>query len=296
LGEGPESKWCNEQKSYNSLHLHEKNKKMTHGVREGLILGSHGHCAALSANIVAGNVPVNPTLIQQQLLLLLEDGETVEPIPCTNHAVLWRESLLDSKIGVSTSHGRDSRITIVDLAPSLLGLATLFLPDKNFFKKYSRHFAHSGEADGPTNLVEIKARHQRLQIEKAELVEAETILVKCHALCDPNGLGIYKLSNNNTSASPEQCTIDCAASLVHGELFSSGEERTTPRTRAGSYGRPQTMPRSTASSLKRRSSLGVTPSVEPAATTHRPAQWTAPSAVSEPAGPTLLWPRCTRAT
>ena len=26
--------------------------------------------------------------------------------------------------------GRDSRITIVDLAPSLLGLASLFLPDK----------------------------------------------------------------------------------------------------------------------------------------------------------------------
>ena len=99
-------------------------------MREGLILGSHGHCAALSANIVAGNAPVNPTLIQQQLLLLLEDGETVEPIPCTNHAVLWRESLLDSKIGVSTSMGRDSRITIVDLAPSLLGLASLFLPDK----------------------------------------------------------------------------------------------------------------------------------------------------------------------
>ena len=45
------------------------------------------------------------------------------------------------------------------------------------------------------------------------------LLVKCHALCDPNGLG-YKLSN--ASASPEQCTIDCAASLVHGELFSSG--------------------------------------------------------------------------
>ena len=223
LGEGPESKWCNEQKSYNSLHLHEKNQKFTHGVREGLILGSHGHCAALSANIVAGNAPINPTLIQQQLLLLLEDGETVEPIPCTNHAVLWRESLLDSKIGVSTSMGRDSRITIVDLAPSLLGLASLFLPDKNFFKKYSRHFAHSGEADGPTSLAEIKARRQRLVIEKAELAEAEMLLVKCHALCDPNGLGIYKLSHGNTSsASPEQCTLDCAASLVHGELFSSG--------------------------------------------------------------------------
>ena len=166
---------------------------MTHGVREGLILGSHGHCAALSANIVAGNVPVNSTLIQQQLLLLLEDGETVEPSPGANHAVLWRESLLDSKIGVSTSQGRDSRITIVGLAPSLMGLASLFLPDKNFFKKYSRHFAHSGESDGPTSPVEIKARHERLEIEKAELTAAEDILVKCHALCDPNGFGINQL-------------------------------------------------------------------------------------------------------
>merc|ERR1719272_2639060 len=38
------------------------------------------------------------------------------------------------------------------------------------------------------------------------------LLVKCHALCDPNGLG-YKLSN--ASASPEQCTLDCALRRLH---------------------------------------------------------------------------------
>ena len=85
---------------------------MTHGVREGLILGSHGHCAALSANIVAGNAPINPTLIQQQLLLLLEDGETVEPIPCSDHAVLWRESLMDAKRGISSGDGREGELTL----------------------------------------------------------------------------------------------------------------------------------------------------------------------------------------
>ena len=58
-------------------------------------------------------------------------------------------------------------------------------------------------------------------VERAELAEAEMLLVKCHALCDPNGLGYYKLSaGNRSSHSPEQCTLDCASSLVHGELFS----------------------------------------------------------------------------
>ena len=97
-------------------------------MREGLILGSHGHCAALSANIVAGNAPVNPTLIQQQLLLLLEDGETVEPIPCTNHAVLWRESLLDSKIGVRDRGRGRGRVRVrkrESLLDSKIGVSTL---------------------------------------------------------------------------------------------------------------------------------------------------------------------------
>ena len=95
-----------------------------------MIIGATSHCEAISGNVVAGYLPANPEMIFQHLGHLLEDGETVLPIPCTDHAVLWRESLLDSKIGVSTSMGRDSRITIVDLAPSLLGLASLFLPDK----------------------------------------------------------------------------------------------------------------------------------------------------------------------
>ena len=52
------------------------------------------------------------------------------PIPCTDHAVLWRESLMDPKRGISAGDGREGRITTLDLSPSLLGLATVFLPDK----------------------------------------------------------------------------------------------------------------------------------------------------------------------
>ena len=110
------------------------------------------------------------------------------------------------------------------LNPNLTLTLPLALPlplPQNFFKKYSRHFAHSGEEDGPITLAEITARHERLVVERAELAEAEMLLVKCHALCDPNGLGYYKLSaGNRSSHSPEQCTLDCASSLVHGELFS----------------------------------------------------------------------------
>ena len=52
------------------------------------------------------------------------------PIPCTDHAVLWRESLMDPKRGITAGDGREGRITTLDLSPSLLGLATVFLPDK----------------------------------------------------------------------------------------------------------------------------------------------------------------------
>ena len=107
LGEGPESKWCNEQKSYNSLDLHEKVKAMTPGVRQGMLLGMHSHCTAVSANAVAAYLPANQEEIYKQLLLLLEDGETVEPIPCSDHAVLWRESLMDAKRGISAGDGRE---------------------------------------------------------------------------------------------------------------------------------------------------------------------------------------------
>ena len=51
-------------------------------VREGMIIGARSHCLAISANIVAAYLPANPEEIYKHLLLLLEDGETVEPIPC----------------------------------------------------------------------------------------------------------------------------------------------------------------------------------------------------------------------
>ena len=47
-----------------------------------MIIGMHTHCAAISANMVAAYLPANPEEIYKHLLLLLEDGETVEPIPC----------------------------------------------------------------------------------------------------------------------------------------------------------------------------------------------------------------------
>ena len=80
LGEGPESKWCNEQKSYNSLDLHEKVKAMTPGVRQGMLLGMHSHCTAVSANAVAAYLPANQEEIYKHLLLLLE----VTPSPNPN--------------------------------------------------------------------------------------------------------------------------------------------------------------------------------------------------------------------
>ena len=97
-----------------------------------------------------------------------------------------------------------------------MGLATLFLPDKSFYKKYSRHFAHDGEIAGPTSMAELRARRLRREASKAQLAEGEEILVKCNALCDGNGPVLSQLYD--ASGTPEQCTIDCAA--AYGELFS----------------------------------------------------------------------------
>ena len=216
LGEGPESKWCNEQKSYQSNILHEKAGTVTPGVREGYYIGSHSHCSAVSANMVAGYLPVNSEDIHKHLLLLLEDGDTVDPIPCTDHAILWRASLMDAERGISAGDGREGRITTIDLAPSLMGLASLFLPDKSFFKKYSRHFAHDGEPMGPTNHAELRARRLRREVSKAQLAEGEEILVKCNSLCESAGPVLSQLYD--ASGTTEQCTIDCAA--AYGELFS----------------------------------------------------------------------------
>ena len=114
------------------------------------------------------------------------------------------------------------------------------------------------------------------------------LLVKCHALCDPNGLG-YKLSN--ASASPEQCTIDCAASLVHGELFSSGGRQN--RTQNASR-----LLRQTKDDASEHGKLSqATLSAARAATTRPAAPWTARSAGCTTDAPqastTSPWPRCT---
>ena len=78
----------------------------------------------------------------------------------TNHvdlgAVLWRASLLDPG-GVSYTRGHAARLTLIDLIPELFGIASLWLKD-DFFQNYSRHFAHTGEYEGPTSLAALRAR------------------------------------------------------------------------------------------------------------------------------------------
>ena len=71
-------------------------------------------------------------------------------------AVLWRASLLDPG-GVSYTRGHAARLTLIDLIPELFGIASLWLKD-DFFQNYSRHFAHSGEYEGPTSLAALRAR------------------------------------------------------------------------------------------------------------------------------------------
>merc|ERR1740117_672086 len=166
-----------------------------------MIIGMHTHCAAISATWLPPTCP--PTRRRSTS-------------PCSDHAVLWRESLMDAKRGISAGDGREGRITIIDLSPSLMGLASLFLPDKSFYKKYSRHFAHDGEVGGPTSMAELRARRLRREASKAQLAEGEEILVKCNALCAGNGPVLSELYD--ASGTPEQCTIDCAA--AYGELFS----------------------------------------------------------------------------
>ena len=112
-----------------------------------------------------------------------------------------------------------------------MGLASLFLPDKSFYKKYSRHFAHDGEVGGPTSMAELRARRLRREASKAQLAEGEEILVKCNALCDRNGPVLSELYD--ASGTPAQCTIDCAA--AYGEFFSGvGKQNLTEPAREAS--------------------------------------------------------------
>ena len=55
--------------------------------------------------------------------------------------------------------------------------------------------------------------------------EAESILVECHGLCDPDGpvfKGLYAASGTR-----QQCTMDCAAARMHGESFVKGANQRT---------------------------------------------------------------------
>ena len=67
-------------------------------------------------------------------------------------------------------------------------MSTLFLPDSNFYKKYSNHFTHNGEPFGPTDMRTLRTRKAERRAQRQALAEAEEMLVKCHALCDPTGL------------------------------------------------------------------------------------------------------------
>jgi hypothetical protein len=213
LGEGPLAAWCNEGKRYDQNRLIEKEGTITPGKREGAIVGARDHCSAFSANAVAAYLPADHDLIKAQLLLLLEDGETVVTVPGTEYAVLWRNSILSYEMyGQGRDDiNRDFRITLIDLAPELFGLSTLYL-SKNFYRQHSKHFDQDGEYNGATRLADLKERRQRRAMERriavlqarAERAKAEQTLLKCHSQCGPKGLG------GHISESQRECTIDCA--------------------------------------------------------------------------------------
>jgi len=79
--------------------------------------------------VVAGYLPAAPAQIKQQLLQLLEDGESVLAVPNSTWHVLWRKPLLDPKI--------NSHLTVVDFSSELCGLSTLWM-EPSFFQKYTK--------------------------------------------------------------------------------------------------------------------------------------------------------------
>jgi hypothetical protein len=169
--------------------------------------GADQQCGSFSAAAVAGYLPTQPTLIQQQLLSLLADGETVVPVPGTDYAVLWRGSLVDSN---SYRDRRNLAVGIVDLAPELFGLSTLWLGE-SFYQNHSLHFKHDGEEDGPTSLAEIEARHRRQEVDQRDVTEtlfrstAEQLVAQCQAKCNPNGTA------HHVTPSQKECMLDCEA-------------------------------------------------------------------------------------
>lgn len=100
LGAGTSPPWCTEGAGY---------------VADRINQGT-SHCRLYSPYITAGYLPVAPDLITEQLLQLMEDGETVLRVPGTPHHVLWRKAMLDP--------GWSGHITLVDISSELFGLST----------------------------------------------------------------------------------------------------------------------------------------------------------------------------
>jgi len=134
LGEGPEEEWCSESASgYAATNLVAVDGTLTPGKRKGIRKGARKHCLMYSANVVAAWLPARSGLVKHQLLELLEDGETVVPVAGTDLAVLWRSSLLSPSGPSGTQkQGAAARLTLIDLIPELLGIASLWLDDDFF--------------------------------------------------------------------------------------------------------------------------------------------------------------------
>ena len=159
LGEGPNEAWCNEGKEYDATNMLNVTGQLTPGKRNGLHNGNRMYCNPFSANIVAGYLPADPQHIKRQLLSLYEDGETVYEIVNTSYDILWRASLSAPYLFRT---GKSARFTLVDLAPELFGLSTLYLPTK-FYQTYSSHFDHDGLFSGPITPEGLKAKAHKLQ-------------------------------------------------------------------------------------------------------------------------------------
>lgn len=94
------------------------------------INGGSSHCRMISPYVIAGYMPNNPPLIQQQLLDIMAGGDEVLAIPGTDLHVLWRRSMLDP------TWVQGYGVTMVDFSGELLGLATLWL-EEDFFQRFS---------------------------------------------------------------------------------------------------------------------------------------------------------------
>tara|TARA_B110001452_G_scaffold8039_1_gene7081 strand:- start:553 stop:2673 length:2121 start_codon:yes stop_codon:yes gene_type:complete len=159
LGEGPNEAWCNEGKEYDAFNMLNVTGEITPGKRNGLHNSDRMYCTPFSANIVAGYLPADTRHIQRQLLSLYEDGEAVYEIVNTSYDILWRASLSAPYL---FREGKSARFTLIDLAPELFGLSTLYLP-KKFYQTYASHFDHDGLFSGPVTPEGLKFKAHKLQ-------------------------------------------------------------------------------------------------------------------------------------